>query len=75
MRIDRTRCLHGGACRLVAPEIDDTERIAVTSATLDAMAGCPSGALTWVEEPPAEPSTGGDPAEDARPGGDPAARR
>lgn len=61
MRIDRTRCLNGGACRIVAPEIDDTERIAITSATLDAMAACPSGALTWVE--------------DDRPGDDPVSGR
>ena len=56
MRIDPARCLHGGACRLLAPEIVDPERIEVTAATLDAMAACPSGALTWREDLPSDGS-------------------
>lgn len=50
MRIDRARCRHGRLCSLLAPEIDGWTRIDVTPATLDAMASCPTGALTWDED-------------------------
>lgn len=53
MRIDPDRCTHGGGCRLLAPEIEDAERIPLTPATLDAMAACPSGALGWADDAPA----------------------
>lgn len=49
MRIDPTRCRQGRLCTLLAPEIDGRTRIDVTPATLDAMASCPTGALTWDE--------------------------
>lgn len=52
MRIDAARCQQGRLCQLLAPEIERDRPIAVTSATLEAMAACPTGALGWDESEP-----------------------
>ena len=51
MRIDRARCIHCELCYAIAPIIHDTpECIPITSATLEAMATCPVGAIVWRED-------------------------
>lgn len=50
MRIDQSRCQHGGLCELLAPEVGDGHDVPVTPYTLAAMAECPTGALRWSED-------------------------
>ena len=50
MHIDLEVCIDCGACDDLAPGIRDrSERIAVSSGTLEAMAACPVGAILWSE--------------------------
>lgn len=50
MYLDEERCNHCELCHLIAPVIrDNPQRIPITSATLEAMATCPSGTIQWLE--------------------------
>lgn len=50
MRIDDGVCIHCGACDDIAPGMRErAARITVTSASLEAMAACPVGAILWLE--------------------------
>jgi ferredoxin len=51
IRIDPRRCVHCGLCvDLVGEPLDAPDRIPVSSAALDAMAACPSGAIVWCDD-------------------------
>ena len=50
MHIDRGRCAGTGLCELLAPSVaTDPDDIPVTRESLEAMAACPTGALSWSE--------------------------
>ena len=50
MTLDRAVCIECGACdELVPGLIERAARIAVTAASLEAMAVCPVGAIHWLE--------------------------
>lgn len=51
MRVDEHHCTECDLCYLIAPVIaDDPQHIPVNTATLEAMAQCPTGAIIWREE-------------------------
>lgn len=50
MRVDLDSCIACGDCDdLVATARERPQRIAVTTASLEAMAACPVGAIVWLE--------------------------
>ena len=50
MMLDREVCIECGACEdLVPGMLQGPERIAITQATVEAMAHCPVGAIRWLE--------------------------
>jgi len=50
MALDPEVCIECGVCDDLAPGmLERPERIAITQATLEAMAQCPVGALHWLE--------------------------
>lgn len=50
MRIDLETCIDCGACDDLMPGgRERPDRIAVSPATLEAMAACPIGAIVWLE--------------------------
>lgn|GEM_PF-1195130 len=59
MTLDREVCIECGACDDFVPGLlERAERIAITPASLEAMACCPVGAIHWLE--------GEDPHDDLR---------
>lgn len=51
LRIEEVRCIRCELCFEIAPVIrQDSEYIPVTTATLEAMAACPTGAIVWREK-------------------------
>lgn len=50
MALDVERCIECGTCDALLPGImNRPERIAISQASLEAMALCPVGALRWLE--------------------------